>query len=159
MLDVLTQKQTDFIEKAMRQLLARSEARAVLLANEAGYVLAEQSYDDVADFAEGQNIAALASGAFFATREMARIVGEDEFRSVLHQGNRSGIFIMLVASTLIMIIVFDRNTNPGLVKLLAEGTARELESFFATEAQASPADPPSHPAFQLASDQGIFEAG
>jgi len=157
MFDIMSTQQTRFVDKALRQLLSRSEARAVLLANEAGYILAEQAYDDAEEFTQGQNIAALASGSFFATREMARIVGEGEFKCVLHQGSRSGIFIMLVAASLILVVIFDRNTNPGLVKLLCENTANQLETLLAQEAEATEEDSINPATFKLNTAESVFE--
>lgn len=157
MLDVLTQQQTLLIERVLRALVMKAESRAALLCNEAGYILTEACTDSAAlEFAQSQNIAALASGSFFATREMARIVGEKEFKCVLHQGQDSGIFIMLVGGTMILVVVFNQKTNPGLVKLFAENAAREVEACFKVAATDSERTAQQSVTFAL-NDGGLFE--
>lgn len=125
----LTEQQCHTVDELLLELLARSESEGVFLCNRGGYILAEsliQNYD------QNDNIAALAAGSFFATREIARMVGEPEFRSVLHQGKSKGIYMQSSSSDLLVVIVFGSETNPGLVKLCSGEIVGRLDECLAS---------------------------
>ena len=123
MLCGLTARQEVAVNSLLQSILVRSESEGVFLCNEGGYIL---SSCIARHYGYDENIAALAVGSFFATREIARLVGETEFRSVVNQGNNKGIFMQIAAMDLLLVIVFGSETNPGLVKLYAEDGSLSL---------------------------------
>lgn len=126
MLSGLTEKQSRRIDDLLLEMLVRAETEALFLCDRGGYILAEAL---VEEYKHNENIAALAAGSFYATREIARLVGEPEFRCVFHEGDSKGIYMQNTAADLLLVVVFGRQTNPGLVKLCAEETVRELDAF------------------------------
>jgi predicted regulator of Ras-like GTPase activity (Roadblock/LC7/MglB family) len=124
MLNGLTEELNKSVSELLADLLVRAEAEAVFLCNKGGYILAESM---VRDYEHNDNIAALAAGSFFATREIARLVGEPEFRCVFHHGERKGIFIHNTKSDLLLVLVFGRQSSPGLVKLCTEETCVAID--------------------------------
>ena len=52
-------------------------------------------------------ISALVAGSFAATKEMARLLGEDEFTAMFHQGERDNIQLSLVGDRTLLTILFD----------------------------------------------------
>lgn len=126
MLSGLTEKQSRRIDDLLLEMLVRAETEALFLCDRGGYILAEAL---VEEYKHNENIAALAAGSFYATREIARLVGEPEFRCVFHEGDNKGIYMQNTAADLLLVVVFGRQTNPGLVKLCAEETVRELDAF------------------------------
>jgi predicted regulator of Ras-like GTPase activity (Roadblock/LC7/MglB family) len=127
MLNGLTEELSLKIDDLLLELLVRAEAEAVFLCNRGGYILADSM---VQHYSHNENIAALAAGSFFATREIASLVGEPEFRSVFHQGDCKSIYMQVAAAELLVVVVFGRQSNPGLVKLCASETCRALERAF-----------------------------
>jgi predicted regulator of Ras-like GTPase activity (Roadblock/LC7/MglB family) len=119
----LTEEEYLKIEQIVSDLLVQVEADAVMLCDRGGNIIAQQS---VSTYEDEDNIAALASGAFFATVEMARLVGESEFRSMLHQGERMSIYMEGTVGDMLLVIVFDKFSNPGLVKLYARKASEQL---------------------------------
>lgn len=127
MLPGLTALQCEAMENQLSDLLVRSESEAVFLCNKGGYILAASA---VEDYEHNDNIAALAAGSFYATREIARLVGEPEFRYVFHQGNKKSIFMQTTALDLLLVVVFGESSNPGLVRLCADEMSSGLEAEF-----------------------------
>jgi len=127
MLPGLTAEQCRAMENQLSDLLVRSESEAVFLCNRGGYILAASA---VEDYEHDDNIAALAAGSFYATREIASMVGEPEFRYVFHQGDKKSIFMQTTAMDLLLVVVFGESSNPGLVRLCADEMSAGLEEEF-----------------------------
>src|SRR5579883_3022648 len=64
------------------------------------------------------------SGQLIATQGPA---GERDFRSILQQGVNESIYTSLVGEQWLLVIVFDKQTHIGLVKVLARKATEELE--------------------------------
>ena len=47
---------------------------------------------------------------------MARLIGEDTFPAVVHEGERESIFISVIGRSL-LVVVFDQRSTLGLVKI------------------------------------------
>lgn len=122
----LTEKASREITALLQQLLEKVEAQAVFLCDRGGNVICEHS---VAAYAHMDNIGALAAGSFFATLELARLVGEPQFRCMNHQGERTSIYMEGLSNDLLLVIVFGRDSNVGLVKLYAKNVGRQLAKY------------------------------
>lgn len=71
-------------------------------------------------------LAALVAGMFSATREVARIVGENQFSILLQQGERRHIHISLVLDETMLIVIFEDQTSIGLVRHASRKAGRQL---------------------------------
>ena len=131
MLDGLTEEQSRRLHEMLVDLLTRAEAEAVFLCDRGGNILAQHL---VAEYPHQDNIAALAAGSFFATRELARLVGEPEFRCVLHQGRKKSVFMQNARSDLLVLVFFSRESNTGIVKLFADRCCARIDEFVRKEA-------------------------
>ncbi len=123
----ITEKQSRALDTALADLLALSEAESVFMSDHGGNLIASCSAEQEND-ALIQTVAALAAGAFNATRELAALVKEPEFHAIYHQGTNRNIFIQSLPSDFIILIVFGEATPVGLVKLYVERTGREIEA-------------------------------
>lgn len=119
----MTLEHNNLIENHLVELLVRAEAEAVFLCDRGGNILARKNTDS---FGHQDNIAALAAGSFFATRELARLIGEPEFQCVFHQGSKTSIYMQATVYDMLLLVVFGRDSNPGLVKLYSEESCRAL---------------------------------
>lgn len=77
-----------------------------------------------------QSVSALVAGSYAATREMARLLGEDEFSVLFHQGKRDSIQLTLVGERTILATVFDERTTIGMVRLYATEASEKLAKIF-----------------------------
>ncbi len=117
----------DGLRQTLDRLLEDSGAMTALLITKEGTAIAAagdtRSLDTTA-------MAALIAGMFSATREVARMVGEEQFSILLQQGENRHIHISLVADSTMLVIVFEEYQRIGRVrheaKKAGEGLARQL---------------------------------
>ena len=58
--------------------------------------------------------------------QLARLIGENEFNSLFHQGERESMYIADVARRFILVALFDNRTTLGLVRLKTRHEVAEL---------------------------------
>ena len=76
------------------------------------------------------SLASLTAGCIAATGGLAKIVGEEEFPIHFHQGQRDNLHMTLVASRIILVVVFDDRSSLGLVRLRVKKAGGELAKIF-----------------------------
>ncbi|MCE9614394.1 MAG: roadblock/LC7 domain-containing protein [Lentisphaerae bacterium] len=116
-------EQARALNRVVTDLLVQAEASVVLLTDIGGNVLAQAPQRNDPHL---QTMAALAAGAFSATRELARLTGETAFRSVSHEGEQTSLFVQSLNEDFLLVIVFQRTTTLGLVKLYGRQAATDL---------------------------------
>ncbi len=128
----------DRIHQELDGFLEMSKARAALVIDREGHLVTRRGE---AIHGSIDSIAALMAGSFAATREMARLLGEDEFSQLFHQGQRDSIQVGLVGDRALFAIVFDDRTNLGLVRFYCQETLRRLgEILEEMDARTAPPD-------------------
>lgn len=75
-------------------------------------------------------ISALVAGSFAATREMAKLLGEDEFSVLFHQGKKDSIQLSLIGERTLLATIFDERTTIGMVRLYAKEATSKLMGIF-----------------------------
>jgi predicted regulator of Ras-like GTPase activity (Roadblock/LC7/MglB family) len=115
------------IEALLKELLSLSGAKCALLVDKDGHLIVRTGQAKGFDL---DTVAALVAGSFAATREMARLLGEEEFSVMFHQGRRDNIQLSLVGDRTILTIIFDDQTTVGMVRLYANEAARKLSVLF-----------------------------
>jgi predicted regulator of Ras-like GTPase activity (Roadblock/LC7/MglB family) len=118
----LARKDVQKLNRVLQELLERSESTGCVVCDHSGYVLAQRG----ADARDPLLISALGAGVFAASRELARLLGEDEFSAVFHQGERKNIFICAVNLDVLLVVIFSNEASVGLVKLYASPAADSL---------------------------------
>jgi len=120
---VFYEKDVQRIDEEIDGLLELSGSRCAFLIDRDGHLVTRRG-DAVQNSLE--SISALVAGSFAATREMARLLGEDEFATLFHQGERESIQISLVGERALLAMVFDQRTNLGMVRYYAVESVRRL---------------------------------
>jgi len=120
------------IDKVLAEFLRLSGAKCALLVDKEGHLVTRKG--------ELQNmnmdtISALVAGSFAATKEMARLLGEEEFSALFHQGSRDNIQLTLVGDRTLLTIIFDDKTTVGMVRLYSSETAKKLSDVFTQTAR------------------------
>ena len=115
------------IDSTLREFLARSKSKAAMLVDKDGHLITQEGSTEKTDT---DTISALVAGCFAATREMARILGEEEFTALFHQGRRDNLQLTLVGQRTILAVLFDDSTTIGMVRLYTAEAARKLASLF-----------------------------
>lgn len=116
------------VNRILREFLKLSNAKCVLLVDKEGHMVTRQGVTREFDM---DTISALVAGSFAATKEMARVLGEDEFSVLFHQGKTDSIQLSLVGDRTLLTVIFDEATTVGMVRLYAAETAKRLTELFA----------------------------
>ena len=111
---ILREPEYDALLAILRKLLADASGKVVFLVDKNGTLLA--SAGDAAGF-DTTSLASLAAGNIAATGGLANLIGEREFSILFHEGERDNMHLSVVADRLILVVVFDRRSSVGLVRL------------------------------------------
>jgi len=74
--------------------------------------------------------ASLTAADFSANDQLAKMIGEHEFASLVHQGEKESMLLADVAKRVILVVLFDQRTTLGLVKLKGKGAVEKLNKVF-----------------------------
>jgi len=121
----------------LRKLMVDAFAKVVFLVDKNGTLLA--SSGDAAGF-DTTSLASLAAGNIAATGGLANLIGEKEFSILFHEGERDNMHISVVGERLILVVIFDRHSSVGLVRLRVRKATERL-SLVLAEAIAASNDP------------------
>ena len=124
---VFYQEDIEAISKILKELNNLSSAKCSLLIDKEGHMVAHEGATKSFDM---DSLSALVAGSFAATREMARMVGEDEFSVMFHQGQRDNLQLTLIDDRTILTVIFDDQTQLGMIRLYTCEAARELATVF-----------------------------
>ena len=120
----LSEQQLEDMDRCLEHLLWETDARCVLLADITGQLISVLGDTEQMNTAV---LSALAAGEIAATKEMAGLVGEQaRFRMVLHEGDRSSVYLSEVGQEMLLITVFDTQTPIGMVRLFTKEIVTDL---------------------------------
>ena len=111
---VLREEEFDALLEACEELLSNACARAVILIDKNGQLLAASG--DTKDL-DATSLASLTAGNMAATQGLAKLVGEQGFGHLYHQGEHENIHISSVGDRLLLVVIFDERSSLGLVRL------------------------------------------
>jgi len=111
------------INAILQTLMRSASARSVMLIDKTGQLissLGEPPGFDVTSFSS------LAAADFAANAQLAEMVGEQDFATLVHQGKNDSLYLSMIANRVILVVLFDRKSSLGLVRLKARRSADEL---------------------------------
>src|SRR3954463_4206945 len=123
---VIREQQYHKIKAVLAKLRMDSSARVTFLVDKDGQQIAV--HGDVGNI-DTTSLASLAAGNVAATGGMALLIGEKEFPTLSHEGERESIHICIIGRVL-LVVVFDERSSLGLVKLRVKQASRDLSSLF-----------------------------
>ena len=119
---LLHQNQYHRLKAVLARLRMDSAARVVFLVDKDGQEIAAQG--EIGNL-DTTSLASLAAGNVAATGGMAQLIGEKEFPTLSHEGERESIHISVIGR-LLLIVVFDERSTLGLVKLRSRQVSQQL---------------------------------
>jgi predicted regulator of Ras-like GTPase activity (Roadblock/LC7/MglB family) len=128
---VITPEGITKITALLNELYSEANARSILLVEKSGQHLAMVGEESPHVMA----LSALVVGAFSSTREIARLLGEPEFKIMFQQGNRLNIFISLLDSQDLITVIFDERTTLGMIKLKTQQMTKRISEEIKNMAQ------------------------
>ncbi len=120
---ILREREYEAFLSVLRKLLSDACAKIVFLVDKNGTLLA--SAGDTAEF-DTTSLASLAAGNIAATGGLANLIGEKEFSILFHEGERDHMHISVLADRLILVVIFDRRSSVGLVRLRVRRASEDL---------------------------------
>jgi len=121
---IIHEQQFQRIKNVLARLCVECAARVVFLVDRDGQPIA--FHGDIGDM-DTTSFSSLAAGNVAATTSMAKLIGEDVFPAVVHEGERESIFISVIGRSL-LVVVFDERSTLGLVKLRTKKASHEVSS-------------------------------
>ncbi|MBS1796548.1 MAG: roadblock/LC7 domain-containing protein [Acidobacteria bacterium] len=119
---IIHEQQFQRIKNVLARLCVECAARVVFLVDRDGQPIA--FHGDIGDM-DTTSFSSLAAGNVAATTSMAKLIGEDVFPAVVHEGERESIFISVIGRSL-LVVVFDERSTLGLVKLRTKKASHEV---------------------------------
>ena len=110
---ILQEHQFTRIKSVLERLRVECAARVVFLIDRDGQPIAFSG--EIGDM-DTTSFASLAAGNVAATNSMAKLIGEDNFPGVIHEGDNESIFISIIGRAL-LVVVFDQRSTLSLVKI------------------------------------------
>jgi predicted regulator of Ras-like GTPase activity (Roadblock/LC7/MglB family) len=130
---LLREQQYHRIKAVLARLRMDAAARVVVLVDKDGQEIAIQG--EVGDL-DTTSLASLAAGNVAATGGMAQLIGEKEFPTLSHEGEKESIHISVIGR-LLLVVVFDERSSLGLVKLRSKQVAQKIYAMIDEMTQAS----------------------
>ena len=115
------------IKAVLARLRLDASARLVVLVDKDGQQIAV--HGELGEL-DTTSLASLVAGNVAATGGMAKLIGESEFPTLSHEGERESIHICVIGRVL-LVVVFDDRSSLGLVKLRSKQISHELARAFA----------------------------
>ncbi len=115
------------ITQSLQRFLYDSNARCALLVDRTGQLVAtvgEQPNFDATAFAT------LTAADFSANDQLAKLIGETDFNTLFHQGERESMYLADIARRVILVVLFDNRTTLGLVRIKMKSVVDELKQLF-----------------------------
>jgi predicted regulator of Ras-like GTPase activity (Roadblock/LC7/MglB family) len=119
---ILQEHQFQKLKAVLGRLCVECAARCVFLIDRDGQPIA--FHGEIGDM-DTTSFASLAAGNVAATSSMGKLIGEDVFPSVVHEGENESIFISVIGRSL-LVVVFDQRSTLSLVKIRSKRGSFDL---------------------------------
>ena len=104
---VMYEEEFNQIKGIISKLRVDANAKVVFLVDKNGQQIAAQGEIENLDTT---SLASLTAGNVAATDGLARLIGEKEFSILFHEGEKDNIHISIVASRVILVVIFDERS-------------------------------------------------
>jgi predicted regulator of Ras-like GTPase activity (Roadblock/LC7/MglB family) len=149
--DIIHEDDFDRILKVCEGLAADAHAKLVFIVDKNGQLIVSSGETGSLDTT---SLATLAAGNIAATSGLAKLLGEQEFSILFHEGAKDNLHLSIIAERYILVVVFDGRTSLGLVRLWVKKSCQQLEEIF-TELMRRNAQQGRSPLFAEITDDDI----
>jgi Uncharacterized distant relative of homeotic protein bithoraxoid len=120
---IISDRELATISNVLTKLMNDTNATSAMLLDKSGQVVAVQGNGIRRD---ATTLGALLAGVFSSSREVAKLLNEKDFRNIFQQGVQENIYTTMVQEQWLLVIIFDKLTHIGLVKVLSKKASDEL---------------------------------
>ena len=115
------------IDEVVRNLLDAANSKVVFLVDKNGQQIASAGQLENLDTT---SLASLTAGNVAATDGLARLLGEQGFSVLFHEGDPDSIHISVINDRMILVVIFDARSSLGLVRLRVRKAQEKLSDVF-----------------------------
>jgi predicted regulator of Ras-like GTPase activity (Roadblock/LC7/MglB family) len=115
------------IDEELQRLFQQASAKVVFLVDKNGQLIASAGETREIDTT---SLASLTAGNIAATGGIARLLGEKEFTILFHEGEKDNVHISLIGQRVILVVIFDKRSSLGLVRLRVKKASEALVNIF-----------------------------
>jgi len=123
---LLREQQYHKIKAVLARLRLDSGARVVLLVDKDGQQIAVQG--DAGNL-DTTSLSSLVAGNVAACGGIAQLIGENEFPTLSHEGEKESVHISVIGR-LLLVVMFDEQSSLGLVKLRSKQISKQISTLF-----------------------------
>jgi predicted regulator of Ras-like GTPase activity (Roadblock/LC7/MglB family) len=124
---VLYEEEFRRISGVCDRLTRDAGAKVVFLVDKNGQLIASAGQAQQLDTT---SLASLTAGNVAAMGGLAKLMGENEFPSQFHEGERESLHMSIVAGKVVLVVIFDSRSSLGLVRLRVKKASEELSRVF-----------------------------
>ncbi len=128
----------DRINQTLLAFVKKANAQSVMLIDQEGHMVARQGFRQGEK--DGAALAALVAGSFTSTRQVAKLLGEQDFRLMFQAGSETSLSITLLGERTLQVAVFSNQVKSGMIQVFCKELASQVEIILA-EAAVRPVDP------------------
>jgi predicted regulator of Ras-like GTPase activity (Roadblock/LC7/MglB family) len=124
---VINDRQLDRCDSLLQKLKEVSGSSFLALISTSGQPIttASEEYHP-----ETLSLASLAASSFAATQQLAKILDENEFTLLFHEGKALNLHVSQVTDQVLLIVTFGRETQVGKVRLYTQRAIEVLRQIF-----------------------------
>jgi predicted regulator of Ras-like GTPase activity (Roadblock/LC7/MglB family) len=126
----LTQSDVDATNTSLERLLAATGAHTAMVIDRSGMMVTTAG--GPVEF-DTTSFAVLAAADFSANDQLAKLIGESDFSSLVHEGGNESLYVADIAHRLLLVVLFGRKTPLAIVRMLAPAYVQELAAVFAAD--------------------------
>jgi predicted regulator of Ras-like GTPase activity (Roadblock/LC7/MglB family) len=124
---VMYEEELQQIQAISDKLQQDSRARTILIVDKNGQLISSAGVDAALDTT---SLSSLVAGNVAATGGIAKLIEEEEFTGQFHEGKDISVHMTIVARRIILVVLFDKGTTHGLVRLRVKKANGELAKVF-----------------------------
>ncbi len=124
---IMYEEEFQKIDEELQRLFQQANAKVVFLVDKNGQLIASTGETHEIDTT---SLASLTAGNIAATGGIARLLGEKEFTILFHEGEKDNIHISLIGQRVILVVIFDKRSSLGLVRLRVKKASEALARIF-----------------------------
>src|SRR5215468_9357170 len=109
------------------RLAKDANAKVVFLVDKNGQLISASGHTQQIDTT---SLASLTAGNVAAMGGLAKLIGENEFPNQFHEGAKDSLYMTIVATRIVLVVIFDNRTSLGLVRLRVKKASDELAKIF-----------------------------
>lgn len=115
------------LDAELSKLHQQANAKVSFLVDKNGQLIT--SIGDIRDI-DTTSLASLTAGNIAAAGGMAKLLGEKEFSILVHEGEKENIHISLIGDRIILVVIFDKRSSLGLVRLRVKKSSEIFVQIF-----------------------------